>query len=60
MKSAVALAAACLAIASLATAGAQVSKPAENNITPAYEGWLPNADGSFDLVFGDLNRDWYE
>src|SRR5204863_2171482 len=51
VKPAAALVAACLAIASLATAGAQVPKPAENNITPAYEGWLPNADGSFDLVF---------
>ena len=38
---------------------AQVSKAADN-ITPAYEGWLPNGDGSFDLVFGYFNRDWDE
>ena len=39
--------------------GAQVSK-ASQNITPVYEGWLPNADGSFELVFGYLNREWDE
>lgn len=25
-------------------------------VTPAYEGWEPNPDGSFDLVFGYMNR----
>jgi hypothetical protein len=25
-------------------------------ITPAYEGWFPNADGSFSLLFGYYNR----
>ena len=39
---------------------AQVLKPAENNITPVYEGWLPRDDGSFDLVFGYFNREWDE
>jgi hypothetical protein len=28
------------------------------NITPIYEGWIPKEDGSFDLVFGYLNREW--
>jgi hypothetical protein len=28
------------------------------NITPVYEGWVPRDDGSFDLVFGYLNREW--
>ena len=46
--------AALLAVSSL---DAQVAKTV-NNITPVYEGWIPNADGSFDLVFGYLNRDW--
>ena len=27
---------------------------------PAYEGWERNADGSFDLVFGTMNRNWQE
>jgi hypothetical protein len=39
--------------------GAQVPK-ADNNITPVYEGWLPSADGSYDLVFGYMNRAWDE
>jgi hypothetical protein len=47
---------AALAIA-LVPIRAQVAK-ADNNITPAYEGWLPKPDGSFELVFGYLNRDW--
>tara|TARA_B100000809_G_scaffold264807_1_gene321700 strand:- start:1255 stop:2064 length:810 start_codon:yes stop_codon:yes gene_type:complete len=28
------------------------------SISPAYEGWEQNADGSFDLVFGYMNRNW--
>ena len=56
--------ASCLAIgvalAALAQVRAQVPKAADNNITPVYEGWLPNADGSFDLVFGYMNREWDE
>lgn len=31
---------------------------ADLNITPVYEGWIPNPDGSFELVFGYLNREW--
>jgi len=30
------------------------------NIAPVYEGWEPNPDGSFNLVFGYLNRNWEE
>ena len=41
----------------LATVGAQV-QPAAANITPVYEGWVPNADGSFELLFGYVNREW--
>ncbi len=29
-------------------------------VAPAYEGWERNADGSFNLVFGYLNRNWDE
>ena len=29
-------------------------------VVPAYEGWEPNPDGSFDLVFGYFNRNWEE
>jgi hypothetical protein len=40
-----------------ATPLAQV-QPSVNNVTPIYEGWVPNADGSFELHFGYINRDW--
>jgi len=30
------------------------------NIAPVYEGWEPNPDGSFNLVFGYMNRNWDE
>lgn len=30
------------------------------DIQPAYEGWLRNADGTFTMVFGYLNRNWVE
>ena len=29
-------------------------------VVPAYEGWERNPDGSFNLVFGTLNRNWEE
>jgi len=41
----------------LATVGAQV-QPSVANITPVYEGWVPNADGSFEFLFGYVNREW--
>ena len=30
------------------------------NIVPYFEGWIRNADGTFDLVFGYFNRNWQE
>jgi len=30
------------------------------NVQPFYDGWLRNADGSFDMVFGYLNRNYVE
>jgi hypothetical protein len=30
------------------------------NVTPAYEGWWPNEDGSFTLFFGYMNQNWQE
>ena len=29
-------------------------------VVPAYEGWEQNPDGSFNLVFGTMNRNWAE
>lgn len=40
--------------------GAQSVVTSGQNIAPVYEGWEPNADGSFNLVFGYLNRNWEE
>jgi hypothetical protein len=30
------------------------------DVSPAYEGWEENPDGSFNLVFGYMNRNWGE
>lgn len=45
-------------LALAAPAVAQVSPPTGQNVTPAFEGWEENADGSFNLVFGYFNRNW--
>src|SRR5215813_1235253 len=30
------------------------------SVSPAYEGWMPNEDGSFKLYFGYMNTNWLE
>jgi hypothetical protein len=30
------------------------------NVAPVFEGWVRNADGSFDFYYGYLNRNWTE
>lgn len=30
------------------------------NVVAVFEGWVPNADGTFGLVFGYFNRNWEE
>ena len=30
------------------------------SVSPAYEGWMDNEDGSFSMVFGYMNRNWEE
>ena len=54
-----AVAAAMLA-AGLAEGRAQQRFMSGQAVMPAYEGWERNADGSFDLVFGTMNRNWAE
>ena len=53
----------CLALAfglgSVRASDAQ-SFASGQNIAPAYEGWERNEDGSFNLVFGYMNRNWEE
>jgi len=29
-------------------------------LNPSYEGWMPNADGSFTMYFGYMNANWLE
>ena len=41
-------------------AQAQLGYQSGQNVSPAYEGWIPNDDGSFSLVFGYINRNWQE
>src|SRR6266446_2774346 len=40
--------------------GAQEAFLNGQNIAPVFEGWEPNSDGSFNLVFGYFNRNWEE
>jgi autonomous glycyl radical cofactor GrcA len=44
------------------TAGAQTrfTYTSGQSVSPAYEGWWPNEDGSFTLFFGYMNSNWQE
>src|SRR5213078_4315653 len=44
----------------VAPSDAQIRYTAGQNIAPVYEGWEPNADGSFNMVFGYMNRNYEE
>ena len=41
-------------------AKAQETYSKGQNISPAYEGWEQNPDGSFNFLFGYINRNWLE
>lgn len=45
---------------SFPTAIPQTKFDAGQDIQPYFEGWIHNADGTFDLVFGYFNRNWKE
>ena len=49
-----------LALLSFAVAGAQTrfAYSSGQNLSPAYEGWMPNDDGSFTMYFGYMNTNW--
>src|SRR5262249_52713454 len=38
----------------------QIKYARGQNVVPVYEGWVPNPDGTFSLVFGTWNRNWEE
>lgn len=42
----------------VAPAAGQVYPQTDQSIAPAYEGWEQNEDGTFNLVFGYMNRNW--
>src|SRR5262245_13251834 len=44
----------------LPTAIPQTKFVSGQNVVPYFEGWVRNADGSFELVFGYFNRNWQE
>jgi autonomous glycyl radical cofactor GrcA len=46
----------------LRPAGAQTrfTYSSGQSVSPAYEGWMPNADGSFTMYFGYMNANWLE
>ena len=57
----VATVAAAAILSAAPQASAQVPSTASGqNIAVAYEGWEQNDDGSFNLVFGYMNRNWEE
>jgi len=39
---------------------AQLSYRSGAEIEPGYEGWRPNDDGSFSMIFGYMNENWEE
>ena len=39
---------------------AQLAYQTGQNVSPAYEGWIANDDGSRTMVFGYMNRNWSE
>jgi hypothetical protein len=41
-------------------ATAQLSYSKGQTVSPAYEGWERNADGSYNLLFGYMNSNWEE
>ena len=54
---------ACVGLAVLVAgqeAHAQLSYQHGQNVSPAFEGWEANEDGSFSLIFGYINRNWAE
>ena len=55
-----ALTATLIAVAALRQSSAQERLTHGQTIAPAYEGFRANPDGTFDLVFGYLNRNYEE
>lgn len=57
-----ALAALGAVVMSVAVGGAQTrfTYSSGQSVSPSYEGWMPNGDGSFTMYFGYMNSNWLE
>ncbi len=51
---------AILGLCATADAQTRFSYSKGQTVSPAFEGWWPNADGSFTLFFGYMNSNWIE
>ena len=60
LRRVVACALAAFVLVAGAEVDAQLSYSSGQTISPAYEGYEVNPDGSYDLLFGYLNRNWDE
>ena len=49
-----------VAVAIAVQTGSAQSYSRGQNISPAFEGWEENPDGSFNFLFGYMNRNWEE
>jgi hypothetical protein len=49
-----------LALALTSIAGGAQTYSRGQNVAPAFEGWEQNEDGSFNFLFGYMNRNWDE
>ena len=51
----------CVVVLAYQTASTQMlSYSRGQNVSPAFEGWEKNDDGSFNMMFGYMNRNWEE
>lgn len=48
----------CLLVASLAQAQTVFMQLRDQHVSPAFEGWWENEDGSYKLFFGYMNANW--
>lgn len=54
------LGAATIVLAYQTASGQMLSYSSGQTVSPAFEGWEKNDDGSFNMMFGYMNRNWEE
>ena len=47
-------------VAGALTASGQITYQRGQSIAPSFEGWMPNPDGTFEIYFGYMNRNFEE